>query len=139
MSANNKDSKSLEERRKQVRPGGAQERRGYIRTEASVPIALYIQKGDNTEGIKTVTRNISATGMMIEIDQELKPGIEHRIDIEPSGALNPVHCTGKIIWCNPIGKNKKYHCGIEFTKIEEDNKNTFLKFLCDAIHKSGVK
>jgi len=134
MVSSDKKAISLKERRRHVRPSGSDEKRDYIRTESLMPITVYIKEGNSTSGVKSHTRNISATGMMVESTAKLPVGIEAKLEFNPSGAHNPVHCSGKIIWVTQKGKGGKYYSGIKLTKIEEDNKNTFLKFLCDAIY-----
>jgi len=47
-----------------------------------------------------------------------------------------------VVWSIESGSSKShsYSSGIDFEKIEEDNKNTFLKFLCDLMYaKIGEK
>ena len=139
MAAEKKDPKSTEERRKQVRPGGESERRGYIRTDSSVDLTLFVDKSGTKEEIKTTTRNISATGMMVESSDQLPVGTEAKIDLSPPDGPNPVHFNGKIIWSEAIPGFDKFSSGIEFTQIEEDNKNTFLKYYCDFIYGSTQK
>jgi len=49
---------------------------------------------------------------------------------------------GVVVWSIESGSSKShsYSSGIDFEKIEEDNKNTFLKFLCDLMYaKIGEK
>jgi hypothetical protein len=50
--------------------------------------------------------------------------------------LNPVHAKARVIWKRKVSLEDAapYNCGLEFVEIEEDNKNTFLKFLCDLIY-----
>ena len=74
---------------------------------------------------------------MVEVNKKLPAGTEMKIDITPPGSPNPIHCNGKIVWSAPAHQEGLFHSGIEFTDIEEDNKNTFLKFLCDTIYKVG--
>ena len=54
---------------------------------------------------------------------------------------NPVHLYGKVIWSKRLSLEDgvPYDIGIEFTKVEEDNKNTFLKLLCDLIYAQARK
>lgn len=129
-----KDSKQLKERRQNIRSSGSAEKRTYIRTEASVPVKLQIEDSESVQLIKGVTCNVSATGMMIELDQKIALDTKLDIDILPSGASNAIHCAGKVVWVAQSQKVGNHLCGVEFAEIEEDNKNTFLKFLCDAIY-----
>jgi len=135
MVAKDKDSASLKERRKRIRSVGSEERRGYIRTESSVSLTLDMKDAGIDKMITAVTRNVSATGLMVEADREVPVGSEGKMGIETPGSHNPVHATGKVVWCSPAEDGGKFNYGIEITSIEEDNKNTFLKFLCDAIYK----
>jgi len=47
-----------------------------------------------------------------------------------------VHAKGKVIWIKQLSleDDAARDVGIELIEIEEDNKNTFLKFLCDLIY-----
>ncbi|MFC1806961.1 PilZ domain-containing protein [Candidatus Omnitrophota bacterium] len=127
----------LNEKREIIRPSGSQERRRYIRSDTAVPLTLFLSNAAVTEGIQTVTKNISSTGIMVEVDEQLPLGAEAKLELNTPGGSNPVHCSGKIVWSNRLGETDKFHSGIEFVKIEEDNKNTFLKFLCDIIYNTG--
>jgi c-di-GMP-binding flagellar brake protein YcgR len=128
----------LEERRQSNRKTGSREQRNYIRTDISVPVMVYTQRKSDTGTISAKAWNISASGMMIKADAKLNIGIEADIDIAPAGIPNPIHCKGKVIWVSGArGTEGGYNYGIEFIYIEEDNKNTFLKFLCDTIYKSA--
>lgn len=120
-----------------VDQGEIREKRRFIRTETSIPMSLHFKKRDQLKKVETVTRNISATGTMVELKEQLPVGAEVKIDLNTPGSPNPVHCRGRVIWSTPISEAGKYSCGIEFINIEEDNKNTFLKFLCDTIYVTG--
>ena len=129
--------KTLKERRKNVRSTGSGEQRNYIRTNVYVPMLLYVQGPKETEKIHARTCNISASGMMLELDVQVPAGEKVKIDLTPPDTLNPIHCSGKAVWSDFSEDQSKFQCGIEFVSIEEDNKNTFLKFLCDLIYKGG--
>lgn len=116
---------------------GAEEKRAYIRTKKNIPLVLRVYEKGKPDGEYSVAKNISATGIMIEVAKKYSIGVELKIELQTPEALNPVHCIGKVIWATPFSDSEKFHCGIEFIRIEEDNKNTFLKFLCDTIYKSS--
>jgi c-di-GMP-binding flagellar brake protein YcgR len=138
--SDHKDKKSsLKERRGSIRETGSKENRNYIRTDISVPLDIFICREKDTDRIPAQAWNISASGMMIESETKLHVGLEARIDMTPPGTLNPVHCTGRIVWSGTGSKPGKHNYGVEFLAIEEDNKNTFLKFLCDLIYKSAER
>jgi c-di-GMP-binding flagellar brake protein YcgR len=137
MSDIDKKQDSLKERRKSARISGANEKRNFIRTDVSVPVDIYIQKDKEIEKIPAKAWNISASGIMLESGVDLKVGMQAKINMIPPGTLNPVHCSGKIVWSTTSSKKGRHNLGVEFLAIEEDNKNTFLKFLCDLIYKSA--
>jgi len=114
-----------------------EERRSYIRTKSDISLNIEVVKDGQESGIPCLTKNISATGLMLVAQTQLPVGSDIKIDMNIPGALNPVHCIGKIIWINPAEETGKYSTGVKFVKIEEDNKNTFLKFLCDTIYKAS--
>jgi c-di-GMP-binding flagellar brake protein YcgR len=128
---------SLKERRGSNRETGSKEKRNYIRTDIAVPMDIFICREKDTNRIAAKAWNISASGMLIETGTELPVGTEARIDMTPPDTLNPVHCKGRIAWSADSVKKGRYNLGVEFLGIEEDNKNTFLKFLCDLIYKSA--
>ncbi len=140
MPRGKKDNSSLvRERRRSSRPAGGKEKRYYIRIDISVPVTLGIKKKEGLERAKASVRNISASGMMMDTKKKLPVGTETEIEMSPPGALNPIHCDGKITRVKAADRPGRYNCGVIFTSIEEDNKNTFLKFLCDAIYRTGEK
>lgn len=116
---------------------GTKEKRRYIRTDTSIPMTLRLGKGKDIREVQSITRNISSTGMMIELKEQLPIGTEIKIDLDTPSSANPVHCRGKVIWSASTSGTGRYNSGIAFSYIEEDNKNTFLKFLCDTIYKTG--
>ena len=87
------------------------------------------------EEIQTQSKNISATGMMVETEKEISSDTAVELSLTPAETPNPIHINAKAIWSEKIEGQNLFNTGIEFTKIEEDNKNTFLKFLCDVIYK----
>ena len=111
------------------------ERRKYVRLHTPLGIAYTIPGSGNTK--RVMTKNISADGARFEtLDTDLKEGAVVEIKLEIPDAPNPIHATGKVVWRKKVSleDGAPYDCGLEFTEIEEDNKNTFLKFLCDLIY-----
>jgi c-di-GMP-binding flagellar brake protein YcgR len=111
------------------------ERRRYIRAETPIKVLIRVKRNNKIEEIQTHTKNISATGMLIEAATRLSLNTSVESTLLPSGTQNPIHLNGKITRSLKIEGQNMFSTGIEFTKIEEDNKNTFLKFLCDTIYK----
>jgi len=112
------------------------ERRRYIRLIAPIPVTCTVPETGSI--YNTVTKDISADGLRIESEaKDLNISGIVELKLEIYGAHNPVHAKGKIVWKKKLSleDNAPFDVGVEFVEIEEDNKNTFLKFLCDLIYK----
>ncbi len=114
------------------------ERRRYVRLQTPINISYTVPETGNT--LNTSTKNISADGIRFEtLNKAIKESDILELKMVIQTAPNPVHAKAKIIWKKKISLEDAapYDCGLEFIEIEEDNKNTFLKFLCDLIY--GIK
>ena len=115
---------------------GIVERRKYERLP--VPITLSYVSQNNNVLQHTTARNISAEGIGFDTNDKVTTESDV-IDliINIPGAPNPVHAKGKVAWKKKLTleDTAPYEFGVEFVKIEEDNKNTFLRFLCDLLYK----
>ena len=114
-----------------------QERRQYLRIEA--PLGLRVISKSNSV-CQTQTKDISPLGMRFEVkkcDFDVDEGVELKIEL-PKG-LSPVHAKAKVAWKRKrsTADSSPIDIGCEFTKIEEDNKNTFLKYFCDLLYERG--
>lgn len=111
------------------------ERRRYVRLETPIDISYTVPETGKV--LNANTKNISADGMRFEtLNSAIKESDLLEIKLVIRDALSPVHAKAKVIWKKKISleDTAPYDCGLEFTEIEEDNKNTFLKFLCDLIY-----
>lgn len=118
------------------------ERRRYVRLET--PIDISYTAPETGKVLNANTKNISADGMRFEtLDSVIKESDLLEIKMVIRDAPSPVHAKARVIWKKKISLEDAapYDCGLEFAEIEEDNKNTFLKFLCDLIYtiKKGPK
>jgi len=114
------------------------ERRKYLRIET--PLKIRIIKGDKNL-LRATTKDISPIGLRFETaSDDIKVNDNVELKIELPEALSPVHANAKVVWKRKISteNGSPQDIGCEFTKIEEDNKNTFLKFFCDLMY-SQVK
>ena len=111
------------------------EKRRFIRFNIALKVSYIIRKEPKTEKIGT-TKDVSAQGMQLLTEDKMEIGDKIDLKIFVPEALNPAHMRGVVMWSRESGlaKNHSYSSGIDFEKIEEDNKNTFLKFLCNLMH-----
>ncbi|UCD55580.1 MAG: PilZ domain-containing protein [Candidatus Omnitrophota bacterium] len=116
-------------------PDMGQERRKYLRTEAPVNIRIIDSRNAVQE---TQTKDISPLGLRFETKKEdIDINEEVELKIEIPGTLNSVHAKAKIVWKKKLSTEDgaPFDIGCEFARIEEDNKNTFLKYFCDLLYK----
>ena len=111
------------------------ERRSFIRLREPILITYTVEKNDKVYNV--TAKDISADGLRFQtLDKGLKEGdsLEMRLDIPD--VTNPVHAHGRIMWKKKLSLEDAapFDVGTEILGIEEDNKNTFLKFLCDLIY-----
>jgi len=111
------------------------EKRRFIRFDIVLKVAYIVQKDPKTEKLGT-TKNVSAQGMQLLTSDKLEQGDKVDLKIFVPEALNPAHMKGIVMWSKDpeLPKSHSYSSGIDFGKVEEDNKNTFLKFLCDLMY-----
>ena len=83
-----------------------------------------------------VTKDICVSGIRFTTIEKLQNGISVELKLKLPNIQNPVHAYGQIVWQKKTNfeDNISTDVGIEFLNIEEDNKNTFLKYLCDLIY-----
>jgi hypothetical protein len=115
-----------------------QERRKYLRTETPVNIRV-ISKNNAVE--EAETKDISPIGLRFKsktasmaISEELE------LKIEMPGTSSSVHTKAKVVWKKKLSTEDgaPFTIGCEFSGIEDDNKNTFLKYFCDLLYKQEV-
>lgn len=111
------------------------ERRRYVRLKTPVELSYF--SGDGKRVTKSVADNISADGLRFQTeDKGINEGDSLELKLSIVGAANPVHAKAKVVWKKRISleDGSPFDVGLEFTAIEEDNKNTFLKNLCDMMY-----
>ncbi|MFA5145866.1 MAG: PilZ domain-containing protein [Candidatus Omnitrophota bacterium] len=111
------------------------ERRRYIRLDISAPISYTFP--DNRKIYKAVTKNISADGIRFEAHHKTLD-VAGVIDVTLSipGPAHPVHARCRVIWKRKVSLEDKapFDIGVEIIELGEEDKNLFLKFLCDALY-----
>ncbi len=113
------------------------DRRGSIRLK--IPVGFAYQVAENARIHKITAKDISAEGIRFEAhDKHLKESdiVEMKLGI-PAISENPVRAKGKVVWKRRLSLEDRspFDIGIEFSEIAEDDKNAFLKFLCDFTYK----
>ncbi len=111
------------------------ERRRFIRLQKPIGVAYTASGSDKVCSVMAM--NISADGLRFQtMDKGLKEGDALEMKLDVPEVENPIHAKGKVMWKKKLSleDDTPFDVGAEITGIEEDNKNTFLKFLCDLIY-----
>ncbi len=113
---------------------GDAERRKYLRIETPDISLRVVTEDGHIE--KPKMKNISPLGLRFETQKELKDGEKLELTLELPKTQNPIHIKGKVVWLKKTSLEDiaLFDVGCEFVKIEEDNKNTFLKYFCDLMY-----
>lgn len=114
-----------------------QERRQYLRVRAPLKIRIINEQNAVSQ---TEAKDISPLGLRFEIKEDIIDiGQAIELKIKVPNALSPVHAKAKVVWKRKLSEEHPgpADIGCEFTDIEEDNKNTFLKYFCDLLYERG--
>ncbi|MDD4202835.1 MAG: PilZ domain-containing protein [Candidatus Omnitrophica bacterium] len=112
------------------------DRRKYLRFESSVNAKIITDK----DVICPRVKNFSPIGIRFNTDTPIGENADFEISLQLPEAKNPVHIQCKSIWQKEENEQEKkyFDIGAKFVTIEEDNKNTFLKVLCDLLYGKKV-
>jgi hypothetical protein len=81
---------------------GRQEVRCAVRFPLTLPVVVATQDGE----VAALTKNVSANGVLFELDQDLAVGLGIRFALRMPGPIlgTPhdvlVHCTGRVVRCS---------------------------------------
>ena len=113
------------------------ERRRFVRIETPLKILI------NSNGVQfeTITKNVSPVGLRFESQNQLEKNVELEVLMYLPDLDVPIKLKGKVIWQNKVTLEDKapYDVGIEVVEIKEEDKNSFLKYLCDLLYDSDYK
>lgn len=108
------------------------ERRRFVRTEEPVK-ALIILDGEKLE---LETNNLSAVGVNFESPKKFDISKELDLVLYLPPDLNAIHIRGRVVWCRKTSLEDfaPHQVGVELLEVREEDKNDFLKFMCDMMY-----
>lgn len=119
------------------------ERRKYSRLKDNVFIFGNLTSS-STEGFKVITRDISAGGLMFELERDIPKESELELEIYQPGNRDKtiffsIHSLARVAWIKSLerenleqGENK-YRMGIEFLEIKQEDRQRVAKFISESI------
>ncbi len=96
------------------------------------------------EEFKAITNDISAGGLMFELERDITPESKLELEIYQPGNRDKIiffsiHCLARVAWIKRLerenleqGENK-YRMGIEFLEIKQEDRQRVAKFISEGI------
>jgi len=94
------------------------ERRKFIRLDSSLPIK-YRRLDEKASFDKALTKNISGSGICIELKEVLAPGTRIQLEINLPNESKPIFFIGEVVWQDKISSSPhgSLATGIRYIKI----------------------
>ena len=116
------------------------ERRKFPRLGIPLFILYRLETNDPFAMFKAISRNIGGQGLMFETEKPLPVGNTLLLEIyQPAVKYKDliflVACQAKVIWinrkenANAMAGDNKYQIGVEFVKMEKEDKNKIIEYV----------
>ena len=96
-----------------------------VRCAVRFPLVLPVVLSSGSDEIDAVTRNVSASGVVFELDSPVSSGLEIRFSLRMPGAIlgTPhdvlVHCQGRVVRCSKNQSNYRAAATIDDYQFAE--------------------
>jgi len=106
------------------------ERRKFIRLRTQLKVTCQVLGSD--EPLSTLTRNVGGGGMSIFTRRRLPAGTILGVQVFFPGRIEPVRCTGEVIWSGaliasgPSGESGGFETGLRFLDIAPEHRELLL-------------
>ena len=96
-----------------------------VRCAVRFPLSLPVVLTSGSDEIAAVTRNVSASGVVFELDSPVSSGLEIRFSLRMPGAIlgTPhdvlVHCQGRVVRCSKNQSNYRAAATIDDYQFAE--------------------
>lgn len=109
------------------------QRRNFVRIDVTLPMVYYTvddTAGQYSSGVQTKVIDISGGGLRFESDRPLDKDLVLDLVVELGGGER-ISAIGQVVRSLPIEKSgfNKYSIGIQFTIIEERDRDKIIKFI----------
>lgn len=92
--------------------------RHYFRMMINAEVTLMINEPQQGRTITGMCRDLSASGMSVEIDEPLEPGTLIRVRLASnSSSIPPLDATAKVMRCGQEDKGEHYQLGLAFIEM----------------------
>mgnify|MGYP001609091314 CR=1 FL=1 len=120
------------------------ERREFPRLDENIFLLYHLRSDVSGEYNKGFATNISGGGLMFEAESNILPGSKLRLEIyqplkHSKTVILAIPSLAKVVWARNIEKENfeqgenKYQIGIEFLKIQEQDREKIIKYVEDVL------
>ena len=115
-----------------------QERRKYPRIPGA--FVEYCPTGEISSRRTSFTEDISPAGIRILVDEEVKINTVLSLKIFLPASKEGIEAEGRVVWARSssfltVEKKKHYDVGVEFTKIDENDRRRIWEYIVKNIEK----
>lgn len=112
-----------------------QERRRYVRLNVPLEVS-YVIEGRQEQHRKSISRNISPSGIRFAVGEELPKGTVLELGIKIPTKTESIPLKAKVIWSKKEAGQERdsYDMGLEFIHIPEQSKSDFFQYLCNLMY-----
>jgi len=113
------------------------QRRQDFRVKCLIPLEIDITFPETSDGspsevlhMKTATYDLSASGVSLRILRMIPEGTLSEVKISLPDGGNPIETSCRVVHCFAPPENpNKYHIGIQFLEIEENNRARIVRYI----------
>ena len=95
---------------------GTKESRKHLRVDAKVTVSYM-----------GPTKNLSAGGMCVVVDNPLAVGSEAELEFKLPGSTEPITCTGRVVWADRA--RSKCELGLVFLDLSDEGRTRIEAFV----------
>lgn len=106
-----------------------QEQRQFVRLDTRLGVTYQVAGSP----VSSVTKDISAGGICVFLNDVLQPGTSLRIEIQLPERPQPIAFIGEVAWCDSyeiVGRGQRersIEAGIKFSQIDPQDRQTILQ------------
>lgn len=92
------------------------------RLQPRIPLVLRVEYADQAGALRDCTENLSAGGIFIRTDKDMRVGERVNLHVSFPGLLEPMSITGEVAWVRPTGLSLPRGVGVRIPDDRPDDK-----------------
>jgi c-di-GMP-binding flagellar brake protein YcgR len=115
-----------------IKRGQDTERRKFPRLNIGIDVKYSVAKPDSEQS-EISMKNISAAGICITVDEDLRLSTVLSLQVFMPGNDAPIYTKGRVVWKSEFrigyGSKPRYDIGIEFLDIDEEDREKISQYV----------